>query len=230
MTPALNRLGRFSARRPALVLLTWVLVLAVGGLGALFLARGATSNYTIPGASFQQVTDQLKERLPSAGVSSGLITVSTEDGAAFTEEQKAAYKAATDQVSGFSTVASVSNPFDTQQQLDDASSQASGAPAQIAEGQTKIDDGRKQVADGEAQLAEAQQKIDDGWAQIDAAKAQLPAGVTDEMLASVAPELAAQIQTLNDSQTQLDAQKQQLADTTAQLDSAQTELDTQKQI
>lgn len=187
MTTALYRLGKFSARRPALVLLVWVLVLVIGGCGALFLAKGATSNYTIPGASFQQVSDQLKERLPSAGVSSGLITVSTEDGAAFSDSEKAAYARVADEVSAFSTVASVSNPFTTQAQLYDAANQTGNAPAQIAEGQRKIDDGRKQVADGETQLSDAQKKIDDGRAQIEATKSQLPAGITDETLASVAP-------------------------------------------
>lgn len=224
----LYRLGFASARRPALVLVAWFLVLVVGGAGALLFARGATSNYTVPGASFQQVSDRLQEVMPESGVTSGLLTLSTKDGAPLAEGQKMALAQARERALELESVASVSNPFEVQQQLDDLALQTEEGPGALAEAQAQLDAAWAALAEGEAQLNQAQEELNGSWAQLDEAKANLAPGVPDDMLAEVAPELFAQQEPLVSAQEALNASSQELQGTRDQLTGSQTELDTQK--
>lgn len=199
MEKLLFRLGVASAWRPLVVLLAWVLVLSLAGFAALTMARGATSNYTVPGASFQEISDELKEALPEAGASSGLILLSPENGSAFSPEQEQAFENTRQEVEALSTVAAVSNPFTTQRELDTS---------------------REQVATGPSQLEQAQEQVDSGWDQLNQAKAQLPEGLSDERLAQLAPEIPAQQEQLEQAQAELDAQKAELAQGQAVLETS----------
>lgn len=87
MEHLLSSIGRAAARQAKMVLLLWLVIIAIAGVLALTIARGATSNYTIPGAEFQKVTQRLHSALPQIGESSGTVILST-TGTFFTQQQK----------------------------------------------------------------------------------------------------------------------------------------------
>ncbi len=180
MAELLYRVGRFSARRAWMVVITWAVVLGLS-VGAYFAFGGTlSSQVTIPGTKTAEVTDQLAQRFPSASGGTGTIVFHTVDGSPFTEDQKAAIGALLTSTGELDGVASTTNPFSTQQQ-------ASGQAAQIQ-------GGLEQVAAGRQQLDQAQQ-------QLDAAKA---------LQAVPAADLEAQQAALVQKRTELEAQSRKL--------------------
>ena len=113
MARLLARLGSFSARRPWLIIIGWVLALAAAGGGYLLSGGALASGFSIPNTPTQAVTDRLNEELDGVGGAVGTVVFQTEDGSAFTDEQKAAITAALDDVSGLDHVANVVDPFAT---------------------------------------------------------------------------------------------------------------------
>ena len=88
MAGLLYRLGRFSARRHWLVIITWIVVMGIaGGTYALF-AGTISSSITIPGTKTSQVQDELADKFPSANGGTGTLVFTTKDGAAFSDAQK----------------------------------------------------------------------------------------------------------------------------------------------
>jgi RND superfamily putative drug exporter len=139
----LARLGSFSARRPWLIIIGWVLALAAAGGGYLLSGGALASGFSIPNTPTQQVTDRLHEELDGVGGAVGTIVFQTDDGTAFTDAQKTAIAAALDDVSDLDHVANVVDPFVT----------ADGRAAQVqqlADGQTQLDAGRAQLEAGQA--------------------------------------------------------------------------------
>lgn len=216
MAQLLSRLGRFSARRPWAVLLTWLVVLAAA-VGGFAVGHGElTTAVSIPGTATQQVADSLAAEFPDAAGKSGTVVIRTDDGSAFTDEQK---KQIADLLAGTAAlegVKNVVNPFDAQAQLDQQA-------AQVADGQTQIDAARAQLQDGQTQLDAARAQLDAGTAQLNAAQAQLDAGVQQAM--SQGLDQASATAMVADQQAQLDAQRSQLEQGAAQLDQQQTTID-----
>jgi RND superfamily putative drug exporter len=139
----LARLGSFSARRPWLIIIGWVLALAAAGGGYLLSGGALASGFSIPNTPTQQVTDRLHEELDGVGGAVGTIVFQTDDSTAFTDAQKTAIAAALDDVSDLDHVANVVDPFVT----------ADGRAAQVqqlADGQTQLDAGRAQLEAGQA--------------------------------------------------------------------------------
>ncbi len=201
MATLLYRLGRFSARRAWLMLVSWLLILGVAG-GAFALFGGSlTSAVAIPGTATQKVADELAERFPEASGGLGSVVFTTTDGAEFTEAQKTEIGELLTHTTSINGVKDVINPFDTQ--------------AQLAEQSNKIADGRQQLADGAAQL-------DGGQAQIDAARAQLDAGQQQLVDARAQAEAAGQLAV---AQPQLDAQQAALDGAAAQIAEQQATID-----
>src|SRR5262245_65567650 len=66
MATVLYRLGRFSYRRRRLVVLVWLFVLVLAGLGAATLKGPTSSEFSIPGTESQRATELLAERMPQA--------------------------------------------------------------------------------------------------------------------------------------------------------------------
>ncbi|MFF4750341.1 MMPL family transporter [Streptomyces sp. NPDC002514] len=75
MATFLYRLGRFSFRRRRLVLLLWIAVLAVVGLGAAGVSNSTTDSFSIPGTESQQATDLLKKEFPQASADAATAQV-----------------------------------------------------------------------------------------------------------------------------------------------------------
>ena len=188
MASLLYRLGRFSARRAWLVIVSWVVILGLA-VGAFALFGGTlTSSVSIPGTATQKVSDELAAKFPSASGGRGTVILTTTDDSAFTDAQKTAIGDLLTRTVDLADVKAATNPFDTQAQIDDQTQQ--------------VVDGRRKIAAGTAQL-------DAGQAQIDAATAQAKAGQTQldasRAQAEAAGQLAAAQSTLDAQQAQIDA-------------------------
>jgi RND superfamily putative drug exporter len=216
MAKLLARLGRFSARRPWTVLLTWLVVLAAA-IGGFAVGHGElTTAVSIPGTATQEVADSLAAEFPDAAGKSGTAVIRTDDGSAFTDEQRQQIGDLLAGTAALEGVKNVVNPFDAQAQLDQQA-------AQVADGQTQIDAARTQLQDGQTQLDAARTQLDAGTAQLDAAQAQIDAGVQQAM--SQGLDQASATAMVADQQAQLDAQRSQLEQGAAQLDQQQKALD-----
>ncbi|MET3767447.1 RND superfamily putative drug exporter [Marisediminicola sp. UYEF4] len=210
MASLLYRLGRFSARRAWLVIVSWVVILGLSG-GAFAIFGGALSSaVSIPGTATQEVSDELAEKFPSASGGRGSVVFTTSDDSAFTDAQKAAIGELLADATDLPEVKSTLNPFETQEQID-------------AQAQT-IADGREQITEGEAQLEAGQAQIDAAQAQLDAGQAQLD---TARAQAEAAGQLAAAQPQLDAQQAQLDAGAAQIAEQQATLDAGRAELEAQ---
>lgn len=204
MAGLLYRLGRFAARRRWTVLIAWVLILALGGVGYAVFGGTISSAISIPGTATSKVTDELAKKFPSASGGSGSLVFESTDGSAFTTAQKDAVKSLLARIGDESGVRSTVNPFTSQQQLDDQ--------------RTKVADGEQQLADGKQQLDAAQKKLDAGQKQLDAAQKQLDQQTAQ---AKAAGQLAAAQPQLDAAQAQLDAQQKTI-------DAAQKKIDTSR--
>lgn len=201
MARLLARLGRFSARRPWLVIVGWIVLLAAAGGAYLGLGGTLASGFSIPNTPTQTVTDRLNAELEGVGGAVGTVVFQTEDGSAFTDAQKDAIADALADVGDLDAVAEVVDPFAT--------------AAQQAEQGQKLADGQAQLDAGVAQLDAAQTQLDAGRSQLEAGQAQLDAAKAQAEAAGMGDALAAQFA----------AQQQQLDAQGAQLEAGQTELD-----
>lgn len=244
MSEFLYKVGSFAARRAWAVIGIWALVIALAG-GAYASFKGElTDSITIPGTEAQLVQEELTDTFNlNLNAGTGSAIVQTEDGSAFTDEQKAAVAGAVAEAEGVEGVDTVNNPFAIAQQLADAQ-------AQLDAGQAELASGEQQMADGQAQLDEAKAQLDSGQAELDSRRAELDSGQQqlDEGYAQLedaqnqlnearsrlegegAPpeafgELNGQQAQLDAQRAQLDATAEQLNQGRAQLDEAQAQLD-----
>src|SRR5690606_29202291 len=134
----LARLGRFSAGRPWLVIVGWLVLLAAAGGAFLGLGGNLASGFSIPNTPTQQVTDRLAEELEGVGGAVGTVVFQTEDGTPFTDAQRAAIADALAEAGDLDHVARVVDPFATADQLADQGHQ-------LADGQEQLDAGREQL-------------------------------------------------------------------------------------
>ncbi|WP_138315815.1 MMPL family transporter [Rhodoluna limnophila] len=172
MAELLYRLGRFSAKRAWLIVVSWLLILAsVGGLAVAANAKLSTS-LSIAGIESQLVIDELKKSFPEASRGSGQVVFHAADGVAFTQAEKDAITDVLAEVAKLPSVADTLNPFETQASLD-ASRQ------EIIDGYAEIDAAR-------VELEKAQTAIDEGLAGLEAAKAMLPPAQVEMMAAKLA--------------------------------------------
>ncbi|WP_375386599.1 MMPL family transporter [uncultured Microbacterium sp.] len=197
MAELLYRLGKFSARRAWSVIVAWIVVLGIAVAGFLVGFGGLSSSFDIPGTASGAVTDELSQKLPDFSGASGTVVFTTADGTALTDDQRTQISALVADGGDLPDVASVVDPFATEQQRADQAQ--------------KITDGRAQITDGRAQLDEGQQQLDAGVAQLDAAQAQLDAA-------------RAQATAAGASTAQLDAQRAQLDAQRAAVQAQQTTL------
>lgn len=177
MTGALRTLGFFVARHARAMLAVWLLLLVLAGVGALTLAKGATAQYTIPGAAFETVREDLQAKIPENGVASGYIVIESDAG--FSPAQREAVAEAVSSATELPDIAGVLDPFvlaDTRVAAED-----------------DLETARLQLEDSRAQLEQ-------GRVAVDAARSALPEGLSEEDIASLAPELAAQEKELNQAE------------------------------
>ncbi|MBM6620421.1 MMPL family transporter [Micrococcaceae bacterium RIT802] len=248
MATFLYKLGRLAYRRRWAFVSAWlVALLAIGASAGAFMGT-LTNSFSIPGTETQRALDKLKAEMPEFSGGSGSIVYQTADGSRFTTEQKKAIGTSLDELEDLKDVREASNPFTTQDQLDDAAVQVKKANDQLADGRQKLQDGKqeladgkeqiaqnkKKIADGRAELKKAQAKIDDGRAQLADGKAELAQG--KQKLAAPRAEVADGRQKLQAAKNQLaqgqqqyDAGASQIADGKAQLGEAEQDLKANEQ-
>lgn len=236
MATFLYKLGRLAYRRRWMFVSLWAVVLVAIGLSAGAFMGKLTNSFSIPGTETQRALDKLKTEMPEFSGGSGSIVYQTSDGQRFTAAQKKAIGSALGNLEDLGDVREASNPFTTQEQLDDAAVQVKKANQQLADGRKKLEDGKKQLADGKEQIAENKQKIADGRAElkkaqakIDEGRAQLADGKADlaqgrQKLVAPRAELADGRQKLQAAKAQLAQGQQQYDDGAAQLSSGKSQL------
>lgn len=237
MSEFLYKIGSFAARRAWAVIGIWALVIALAG-GAYASFKGElTDSITIPGTEAQLVQEELTDTFNlNLNAGTGSAIVQTEDGSAFTDEQKAAVASAVAEAATVEGVDSVSDPFAVAQQLADAQSQLTSGESelasgeqQFADGQTQLDAAKAQLDSGQAgldtrraELDAAQQQLDEGYAQLEDAQNQLNENRTRLEGEGAPPQAFGE---LNAQQAQLDAQRAELDATAEQLNQGRTQLD-----
>ncbi len=205
MAELLFRIGRFAARRHWTVIGAWLGVLVVTVVTYVSFAGALSSSITLPDTPTTQVSGQLERDFEGTGGGNGSIVAETTDGSAFTDAQQGELVALFDRLAEVDSVADVSDPFATQEQLDSSAEQ--------------VADGRKQLADGLAQLREAQAQITGGRAALEQQRQQAR---EDGTLASVRAQLDAAQQQLDEGQAELDRQQEQVDEQAPQLEQGAT--------
>jgi RND superfamily putative drug exporter len=215
MAELLYRLGRLSARRAWLFIMSWIAVLglAIGGF-ALF-GGTLSSSMSIPGTETDRVSAELSSRLGDVSGSSATVVFAADNGESFSAQQSAQISESLTDLTRIKNVSGVIDPFETD-------AQRVAQAQQIAAGRDQIDEGRQQIADGQAQLDAATQELAAGQAQLEAAIQQAKAAGFYE--ASTAQFDAQQAQ-LSTGQAQLEAQQTALDENSATLDEKQQQLE-----
>lgn len=113
MAAFLSRLGRFSHRRRGLVVLLWVLVLGLGGVGAVTLSGPTSNTFSIPGTQSQQALNLLQERLPQAraGNATARVVFVAKSGKVTDPTTMAAIERTVAKLGQLPEVAQVADPF-----------------------------------------------------------------------------------------------------------------------
>ncbi len=195
MAELLYRLGRFSARRAWLIIISWGAALLVVGLAFAFAGGTLSTAIDIPGTATQDTSDRLKEKLPEAAGGVGTVVFHTANGE-FTDQQREAMSAAIANAASADGIQTVIDPFQSETERQEL--------------QTQIAEGREQITAGQAELDQGQTQLDAGIEQAEAAGA----------LATMQAEFDAQQAELDAGQAELDAQEQELESGAAQLDLA----------
>ena len=227
MATLLYRLGTWSARRAWTVILAWALILGGALAGGLTLMHPFATTVTVPGAEFQQVVDDLEAALPEAAGGSASVVFSTTDGASFTPQQQASIKDVLARWAAVDGVDSVIDPFDSQQELDDAATKVADGRTELADGQRQIEenevklaDGRTELAKGEKEWADNQKKLADGEKELNKGQADLDAARKT---------LDANAKKIETGLAEVKKNEAKLAAGQKQLDAARKELETGRQ-
>ncbi|WP_063060936.1 MMPL family transporter [Nocardia sienata] len=115
MSTLLYRIGRFSFRARRLVLLFWVLLVAVLGVGAATLASPSATSFSLPGTQSQEALDLLAERfaeVPLDGGSAQIVFVA-ENGTVTDPASRRQITEVVHAAAGAAEVAAVRSPFDS---------------------------------------------------------------------------------------------------------------------
>ncbi|MFW6640668.1 MMPL family transporter [Nocardiopsis algeriensis] len=168
MAEFLYRLGSGAARRAWAVIALWLAVLVAAGAAFAFFSGELEESFSIPGTPTSEVSDRLSEEFSGLGGGTGTVVLRTDDGSAFTEEQRSAISESVAEASDLSGVEAAVDPFVTE--------------AARAEQQREIDEGRPELEAGLEELRLAQQGLDGLREQAEAA------GTLDQVEAGLEPQ------------------------------------------
>ncbi|WP_128375933.1 MMPL family transporter [Streptomyces cavernae] len=116
MATFLYKLGRFAFRRRHFVVLIWVALLALAGVGAASAPAAGSSSFSIPGTEAQKSFDLLEKRFPgmTADGATARVVFKAPDGQKMTDaDNEAAVKDAVKELGDGSEVVSVTDPYAT---------------------------------------------------------------------------------------------------------------------
>ena len=179
MAKLLQALGRFSAKRAWLVVLTWFLILASTGTWAVLGMGKLSTSMAIDGVPAQTVIDQLQKSFPEAARGSGSVVFHKTDGTAFTYDEKTAIAEILDHVKTMEAVADTVDPFALAVTKEEAAATIADGKIKIAEAKVTIAKNEKKLKDGAAALVSAKSQLDLAIHQLTAGKAKLDAGKAD---------------------------------------------------
>ncbi|RIQ18324.1 MMPL family transporter [Jiangella rhizosphaerae] len=183
MADLLYRIGRFAARRARLVVAGWVTALVAAAV-AFAVAGGTLSTaITIPGTPTQEVTDRLAAELPEAGGGTANVVFHTDDGAAFTDDQRAAISATLTRVGDVDGVRAVVDPFTSDAERAAQQEQVEAGQAQVAQARAQLDAAAEQARQA-GTLPQLQPELDAQRARLDAQSRQLELAAAQLELAS----------------------------------------------
>ena len=179
MAKLLQALGRFSAKRAWLVVISWFLILASVGTWAALGMGKLSSSMAIDGVPAQTVIDQLQKSFPEAARGSGSVVFHKPNGKPFTYEQKTAIAEILDHIKTMEAVADTVDPFELAVTKAEAEAKIADGKVQIAEAKAEIATNEKKLKDGTAELVSAKAQLDSAWYQLKGAKSQLASGKAD---------------------------------------------------
>ncbi|QDO88622.1 MMPL family transporter [Ornithinimicrobium ciconiae] len=218
MASVLHRLGRWCANHPWRTILAWVLVMVAAGTAAAALMKPLSNEFSIPGSRFEAVLQDLEAALPEAAGASGSVVFTSEGGFSDDEEQAVADLIADwREMDG---VTAVTDPFQTQAEMDGSADQITQAREQLQQGRTDLNAGWEELRTGQSEL-------DAGWAQYEGGLAALEEnrdGLPAEMVADAEAQLAEAREQLEAGQAELDSGRQELEAGAAELDAGEAEL------
>ena len=162
MSSVLYALGLWATRAKALVLIIWIALLALLGVGAAVFGQGANAPITIPGTESQAAIDTLSRTFPEVSGSSATIIVVAPEGESVEDEPfRQAIIDASESLADAERVMGVSSPF------------AELAPTGLSDdGQAALLTIQINASTGDVPVATEQAIFD----ATDALRAELPAG------------------------------------------------------
>ena len=220
MAGLLYRLGRFSARRHWTVIVTWVLIIAIAGVGYALFAGVPSPSISIPGTATAKVQEELSAKFPKVSGGSGSLVLETTSGTSFTDSQKADVQKMLASIAAMDGVKTANDPFTTQADLD-------SKRQQVIDGRAKIAAGKQQITGAQEQLSAGQAQLDQGQQQLDAAKA---AATAAGQLAAAQAKLDAQQAGITAQQAVLTANQQTIDANSKTLDGQSTKLELGSQL
>ncbi|MGW8481926.1 MMPL family transporter [Microbacterium sp. NPDC055903] len=113
MSTLLSSLGRWSFRHPWRVLVSWLIVMAVAGGGALVLNQGTDNTFSIPGTESQAGLEQLSRSFPQvSGTNAQFIVVAADGDEVTDDEYREHIEDAVDELGDLDGVLAVTSPYD----------------------------------------------------------------------------------------------------------------------
>jgi putative drug exporter of the RND superfamily len=157
----LYRIGGAAARHGWRVITVWAVVFAIAGGGFALGLGTLANNFDIPGTASSKVIEELERELPEFSGASGLVVIHTDDGSAFTEEQRKAYAGLVERAKKeLPNVTNVVDPFTTEQARTGKAAQVEGAKAQLMRQQAALGAPNPQIDAQKAQLDAAQEMLE----------------------------------------------------------------------
>ena len=158
MARLLYRIGRFSGRRPWLVIGVWLVILAASAVAFLGGRGPLTNGFDIPGTETARVTEQLDQKIPGLSGGAGMVVFRTTDGSPIDERQQRAISELTASARSLPYVANVVDPFETEAERAAQAQAIADGPAQLEAFERQLPEGpagdamRQALADQRRQL------------------------------------------------------------------------------
>lgn len=221
MAKLLQRLGRLSATHAPVTIIFWVVALVAAVLFGTFGGGEYSTALTIPGTRSQDLADRLEEELPAAARGTGTMTFVSADGSALDEEQQAEISAALEAGESVEGVYEILDPFQTREMMAAQIAEAEEGAEQLDAAAAELEAAREQTQQGQEQLDAGRAELEAGRAQLDEAFEQIPDVPADNL----PPEIAAQVEALNEQRAALDAAEAELDAQQAALDEGRAEIE-----